>query len=188
MKGSAPNSPATGSQVLVRPEAQPELLDRQPRLAGELHADRGHEHQQEQRNTRRCATRKPQFADARSAGRSGNLDRSERRQSPASRRCRAAARSPVGGEFLPVGERPLHEVDHHLRAGLVRRLLVQQHPGERRNRIGAGARRVGDRHAEVGRASSAPAAAAVVTASSDALTNSPAAFCTDPKAILFCSA
>src|SRR6185503_1240069 len=41
------------------------------------------------------------------------------------------------GEFLPVVDRPAHEVDHHAGALLVPGLLVQEEPGERGNRIDA---------------------------------------------------
>ena len=58
----------------------------------------------------------------------------------------------LGGELLAVGQRPLHEVHHDLRLRLVLRVLVEEEPGERRDRIDALARRVGDRDAEVRRA------------------------------------
>ena len=87
----------------------------------------------------------------------------------------------LGRELLAVGQRPLHEVHHDLALRLVLRVLVEQQPGERRNRIDALARRVGDRHAEVLR----HVLHSRGGGRGDRLrcwrcTNSPSTFCTEP--------
>ena len=51
-------------------------------------------------------------------------------------------------ELLAVGEHPAHEVVEGLRQGLVLRVLVDEEPRERRDRIHALANRMSDRQIE----------------------------------------
>ena len=136
---------------------QAELRDREPRLAVQLDADR----------RRRCTTSSsanapvptPEAPGRRRAAPNGAGSRlttslifCERRQLQRDDALPAAARSRArAANFWPSVSAHFMKSTMILRLRLVLRVLVEEQPGERRDRVGALARRVGDRDAEVRR-------------------------------------
>src|SRR6185295_242466 len=142
MKGSAPNSPTTGSHTSVRQKFSPNFridsidsLVRVTPIAKTIATSRNPNRPVPSRNARSL-----RYFDL-AKGRHLELDDGFGQRGVAQ----------VGAVLLAVGQRPLHEVHHRLRLRLVLRVLVEEQPGEGRDRIDAFARRVGDRYAEVGR-------------------------------------
>ncbi len=125
------------------------------RLPRQLEAD-GDDDRGEQQREDACARRKPRSRRTHAHGPTATYEtliRLQRGQLAARRRCRAAARSraPSPSVWPSVSA---HCMKSTIALRLVPRrcgVFVEQQPGERRDRIGAGARRVGDRDAEVGR-------------------------------------
>ena len=128
MKGSAPNSPLTGFQVLVRQKFNPnfwsdshESFARVRPMAMTMNSSAAAKAPMPSRNPR---------SEERTA-RLRYLDPVERRlfeHHDAGRQRRVAE---IGAIFLAIGQRPAHEVDHRLAGGLIFWILVHQDPGER---------------------------------------------------------
>src|SRR2546428_6583053 len=125
MNGSAPNSPATGSHVLVRQKPRPNFwIDSHESFA----------------SVKPMATTTSSNAAANAPmltrnPRSGKRTARLRYLDPVERRLfehhdaggqRGVAE--IGAVLLAIGQRPAHEVQHHLPGGLVLRILVEQQP------------------------------------------------------------
>src|SRR5262245_36396296 len=127
MNGSAPNSPATGSQFVVRQKPKPNfcsdsddsLVSRTP-IAMTMSSSAAAKTPMLMRNP----------VSVERTRRLGYLDPAQRS---------LFERDDVRGErgvpeisavFLAVGQRPLHEIDHRFGGRLVLRLLVEEHPRE----------------------------------------------------------
>src|SRR6478735_3776965 len=78
-------------------------------------------------------TRNPKSEEERTI--SGDLDAIERRLLEHDDGGRQRRVAEIRSVFLPVCERPSQEVHHRFSGGLVLRILVEQKPGEGRNRI-----------------------------------------------------
>ena len=96
----------------------------------------------------------------------------------------AAARSQSGARSAARRSAPTTGTRRCAFASCASGSSSDEQPGEARDRIGVVARRIGDRDAEVGRHRPPRPRRPRVTARVDALTNSPAAFCTAPYAML----
>src|SRR5687768_16018277 len=137
MNGSAPKSPATGSQVVVCQKPIPNFwidshdsLISTTAIAPTMVRTRTANAPVPRRKPRspwlpRLTVRRVE---------SGDTNFRERRELHLDDLGRQRRIAELGGELLAVGERPLHEVHHRLALGLVLRVLVEQQPGERRDR------------------------------------------------------
>src|SRR6202521_1028621 len=143
MKGSAPNSPETGSQVDVRQNRKPNFaIDR-------CEVRKSWKPIPATRSTTRSAkkpvpARKPRSSTLFredgglrivSSEPSSNPDSIEGRGLQPDHALRKRRIPELGRILLPVGERPPDEVLHDLRSLLVLRALVEEQPRERRDRI-----------------------------------------------------
>src|SRR6188474_2816668 len=147
MKGRAPKSPATGSQVVVAQNPKPNCLieshdsvNSTTPIALTITRTRTANAPVPMRKPR--SPWLPRRA-SRGVG-SGDTNLCQRRHLHLHDLLRQRRVAELGGVLLAVGERPLHELHHHLALRLVLRVLVEQQPGERGNRIGALALGVGD--------------------------------------------
>src|SRR5688572_26051627 len=137
MKGSAPNSPATGSQLLVDQKASPkrwidshDSLVSTTAMAPTVTSTRSAKAP--------VLTRKPRSPwPRRRVTRGGSRDTNfrQRRQLHLHDLRRQRRVAHLGSELLTVRERPLHEVDHRPALRLVLRVFIEQEPRERRDRI-----------------------------------------------------
>src|SRR5262245_35144639 len=146
MNGNAPNSPATGSQLLVPQKPSPNFcIDSVESFA----------------SVTAIATTISSSAAANAPTPTRNVKSDDRTclGNLYAFQCRLFEHRHVGGQrsvtqirgvLLAVGERPSHEVDHRLAGGFVFGVLVEEQPRKGRNRIGAGSLGVRDRDAEVG--------------------------------------
>src|SRR5262245_7278632 len=64
--------------------------------------------------------------------------------------CRQRRVEQIRRVFLPIVNGPPQELRQELALGLIRLILVDQEPGEARDRVGRVTRRVGQRHTKVG--------------------------------------
>src|SRR6476660_8878874 len=147
MKGSAPNSPATGSQVSVRQKLRPNLLidSTASRLSSKA--------MPATISTMRKAKKPVPSLKPRSGYRKRrvgldtgsltlrNLDLRQGRHLELDDGLGQWRVAEVSAVLLAVGQCPLHEVHHGLGLALVLRVLVEQQPREGRNRVHPCARR-----------------------------------------------
>src|SRR5689334_12454475 len=128
MKGSAPNCPATGSHVLVvqkaNPKARIDSHDSRTSVAA----------MPATMTSTRAATSPVNSRNALSSCFLKLSDLLQRLELEAHDLLGQRRIAQLGRVFLPVGERPLHEGDHRLRALLVGGVLVEEHPRVRRDR------------------------------------------------------
>src|SRR5271169_693666 len=152
MKGRAPKSPETGSQVFVRQKLKPNFAiesrdscQRTKAIPATRSTTSAAKKPVPARNPRsplfRCGAGLFDIAC------SGvlELDLTECLHLEGDDLFRKRRVAEAGAVLLSVGDRPLEEVDHDLRARLVARVLVEEHPGEGRDRVGVRPRRVRDR-------------------------------------------
>src|SRR5258706_12560596 len=123
MKGSAPNSPATGSHVVVRQKLKPNRCRESQEsfasvipMATTISSSAAAKAPMPRRNPR---------SEERTA-RLRYLDSVERRLLEHDDAAGKGSVPEIRAVFLAVGQRPLHEVQHRLRRGLVLRILVHQ--------------------------------------------------------------
>src|SRR5215471_9494078 len=145
MNGSAPKSPATGSQVFVRQKFRPNLAmvsfesrkSSKP-IPATSRTTRSAKNPVPTRKPRSSALlRRPGFFGISYAPAFLRLDPVESRElelDDAFGKRRVAER---GGVLLPVRQRPAREVLHDLPPSLVLRGLVEKEPGERGDRVDA---------------------------------------------------
>src|SRR5262245_46974472 len=155
MKGSAPKSPATGSQIRVTQKLKPnlsmdscELRHSSAPMATTIAIRRSAKRPVKTRklrsppsrngNRERATNRSPLQLDLLDGGHLQLHDFFWQRSVPQ-----------IRSELLPVSQRPLQEVDEGLRLHLVFGTLVQQQPRKGGNRVDALPRGVRDRDAEV---------------------------------------
>src|SRR6266550_6652510 len=132
MKGSAPNSPATGFQSLVRQKARPNFWSDSDESFASVTPIAMTISSSAAANTP-MPTRNPRSEER--TARLRDLDPVERRHL-LHHDAGGEGRIPeIRRERLPLGQRPMHEIHHRLAGDLVLRILVHQDPGERRNRI-----------------------------------------------------
>src|SRR5205807_5022871 len=145
MNGSAPNSPDTGSHVLCVQNENPNFrIERRdwrvsskpmPSTINNTTAANTPVAMRKLRSSElRFMTCAPMPALRTGLG-SLDLHLAERQQFLVDDRLRQRGIPQVGGQFLAVGQRPFHEVDHRFGALLVLRVLIQKDPGEGRERI-----------------------------------------------------
>src|SRR6202171_3803162 len=157
MKGSAPNSPETGSQVDVR-------QNRRPNFAHErCEVRKSSKPIPTTRSTTRSAkkpvpARKPRSSTLFredgglrivSSEPASDPDSIEGRELQRDHALRERSVPEPGRVLLPLGESPPDEVLHDLRSLLVLRALVEEQPRKGRDRIDALAGRIRDRHAKI---------------------------------------
>src|SRR5689334_7044877 len=141
MKGSAPKSPATGSQVEVCQKPKPNFwIDSHDSLTST--APMPTTMATTSTANAPVLTRKPRSPwfprrTARVGVASGDTNFGERGQLHLHDFGRQRRVTQLRRELLPVAERPLHELDHRLALGLVLRVLVEQEPREGRDRVDA---------------------------------------------------
>src|ERR1051325_9943638 len=136
MKGSAPNSPATGSQLLVRQNLKPNRCSESDEsfasvmpMATTISSSAAAKTPMPIRN-RRSVER---------TARLRHLDPVERRLFQHDDVGWQGSVAKIRRVLLSVGQRPLQEIHHGVAGALVHRILIQQNPRERRDRICAGA-------------------------------------------------
>src|SRR5262245_17045267 len=144
MNGSAPNSPETGSQTFpvqnLKPNFSSESCDvrkSSQKIPATSRTTSRAKNPVPRRKPRSSALRREDgvFFMGGSCSETSELDSLERfhLESHDIRRQRRVAH--VARELLPVGQGPLHELDHRLGLRLVLGVLVEEQPRERRDRI-----------------------------------------------------
>src|SRR5438128_4135627 len=123
MNGSAPNSPATGSHVLVRQKFNPNCCSDSHEWFASVRPMATTMSSSAAANAP-MLTRNPR-SETRTT-RLRHLNLAERRLLEHDHVGRQRGVAEIGAVFLPVGQRPVHEVQHFLARGLVFRILVHQ--------------------------------------------------------------
>src|SRR5664279_1093150 len=159
MNGSAPKSPATGSQVFVFQKLKPNFaiercdsLQRTSAIPVTRRTTSAAKKPVPSRNPRSSPLRRGagRFDIVRSCGaESLELDLPESLHLEGDDFLRKRRVAEIGAVLLPVCQSPVHEIDHDLRKLLVLRILVEEQPGKGADGIHTGAGCIRDRDAKV---------------------------------------
>src|SRR6266851_6330521 len=144
MNGSAPNWPATGSQVSVRQNANPNFrmdsidwrVSSNP-IAATIATTSSANAPVASLNPRSCFRMSAWSLQPALRYRWLCLDLGQCRHLHLNHIRRKRRVPEIGAVFLAIGQRPFQDVDHDLCLSLVLGVLVQQQPRERRDGIGA---------------------------------------------------